>query len=363
MLGAVATTPYDKHYYIYRQQELAEWVYLNGFQSAAPSKHDLNIVALYLRQVKGMSPSQIRQEITRFCEQYLPGYSFRRDCMLINDAVNYAVNPKHHLSQVDQVVVFKDEIEFIQSLNEDWLRNVLREANEDNPGSDTYINLSRAAENIRRTVLAIMIHKKIDAAIFESKPKNIEMGKEYSFFMYSHDSTRFTSLPRVAGLKRFKGFKFARDVIRPMWLGGLVEFVAMRGDPLRLDFGTKIHKSSYKDGHEDEVAFVARDYEHIGWYYDAFVAGQTGKIGFCAKPGCMMPYLTKGHGNAKRYCAYHALGTIRANSNVLVNCIVCGKEFKRNALAAKQVRCPECQAAYKIEYAKERRAPRPSTDS
>lgn len=299
----------NNDYYMYRQEELAKKVLSSGFQTGYYN-YEMKLASLYLRDIEGLKPSAIEARIIELCKKSINDYSERGWCMRIRDAMKYAANKEHRLVQCDSVPVYQHEVAYIKGLDVD--------------------------ENVKRTVLAMMVQKKLDKISFET-----QHGGEYSIFTYSNGTKRFKSLPKTAGIKTSKGFDFCLDVLYPMREKGLIDIIQTTGSPLKLNFNDQI----CLDG---DVAVLVRDYSHIGLYYD-YLFIDDNRTGFCEI--CGFPFKrAMGRGRVRKYCDEHRDGYVHTGIYEEGVCEDCGALFVRTkGNAAKQVRCDVCQYRHKLE--------------
>jgi len=297
--------------YQYHQQRLAERVWHEGFITGH-EQFELCLVALYLRDVHGMPPRERRAALTRFLREQDKEYTASKWCLRLNAALKYAADKNRKLVEIERIPVYQSEMAFVDGLD---------------------VN-----EDVKRTVFAMMVQKKLDKISFEA-----QHGQPYAIFAYSNSDARLKALPRVAGIKRRRGFDFGRDVLFQMREQGLIEVMACKGTPLKLNFVDQFAE----DG---EVAVEVRDYEDLGIYWDYLHGGD---IGFCTV--CRTPFRCRKHGEKRKYCEEHLRGRVNQGARIDVACIDCGKVFTRSTHAAMQVRCHECQQEHRKQGRKQGR--------
>lgn len=287
----------SSNYYMYRQLTYAKLIFEKGFQSNH-LQYELKLLALYLRDCLDMKPKARKAALHTFCRQWIPSYSYRGWYQVINRAMNYSSGRKHVLLECPSVTMYKSEVEYIDGLD--------------------------ISENGKRTVWAIMAQKKLDKASYEA-----QHGGEYQIFAYGNKQKRINGLKRVAGLKSVKDMGL--DVFQELVEAGLVEIMACKGDPIKLNFAEKIAL-------EGEMAVEITDYEQLGSYWE-WLHGDS-KVGLCKV--CGTPY-RKTRGN-REYCddhtGYRHVSEVKKKT---LNCTDCGQEFMVDARNHSKIRCAACQ--------------------
>lgn len=293
-------------YYQYRQKELAEQIYLNGFQSTH-YQYELRLVALLLKKNMGLKSEQVFKHLENLCLAYIQDYDQmkHRYRLLIRRAVNYAESHNTSLLDCQSISIYASEFEYIQSLSD-------------------------LGEEVQRTVLTMFVQKKLDSYSYY-----VQHGEPYILFGYTIGNKRWNALPRVAGIKKKAGFDFIQDVVSKMNKAVLTEVVDGKHPQLKLNMADKIMVRNPKG---EDVAFEVRDYEHIGLYFDKYFLGK--EVGFCKICGQGFR-LQKGHRH-REYCTDHERG-VKTGQNVFATCSNCGQVFMKNAHASRQILCSNCR--------------------
>ena len=288
----------DYKYYQYRQRDYAALIYLKGAQTKY-TRYELRLVALFLRDVMGYAPKPLRQGIIECLQKWDEQYTLNKWCVEIEQTAAYARNKKHKLVQCDSIPMYQSEVEYIKGLD--------------------------IPEDLKRAVWTMMVQKKLDKMVYETRHD-----KSYQIFTYANNSKRIKALPRVAGIKKKRGFDTASDILHPLYCAGLIDVIQTRGDPFKLNFADKIV-------FEGEEAVRVTDYEHIGLYWN-YVTGAN--VGLCEV--CGAPFKRKDTGRPRKVCDDCADRT-QVNDVEIMECTDCGEVFVREVKNTRQVRCAACQ--------------------
>lgn len=291
----------DYKYYQYRQRDYAALVYLKGIQSNH-WRYELRLVALFLRDVMGCTPKPLRQGIIECLQKWDKRYTLNKWCVQIEQTVAYARNKKHKLVQCDGIPMYQSEVEYIKELD--------------------------ISDDLKRAVWTMMVQKKLDKVVYETRHE-----KPYQIFIYGNSPKRLKAFPRVAGIKKKRGFDTASDILHPLYCAELIDVLQTRGDPFKLNFADKIV-------FEGEEAVRVTDYEHIGLYWD-YVTG--GKVGLCEV--CGAPFKRKGTGRPRKVCD-DCVDRTQVKDVEIVECVDCGKVFVREVKNTRQLRCAPCQEKF-----------------
>jgi hypothetical protein len=105
----------------YNQIEYAKTLYENGlvFQKNKGYFNDLRILIIYLRDCIGMKPKQREKFIYEFVEKYNPNFNIVQEYKIIDKALNIAKNKKNKLRDIQNIIIYKEEIDYISNQNLD----------------------------------------------------------------------------------------------------------------------------------------------------------------------------------------------------------------------------------------------------
>lgn len=299
----------DGKYYIYRQKEYAMLVYYRGFQTQYV-RHELMLMGLYLRDVGHFSNKVIETQITAFCKRYMEQFNPRRDYEMIQDVMRKVASKKNRLIQIDEIVVYQDEIDCIRATG--------------------------ASEDIQRLMFTILVQKKIDKINYETRHPY----KQYNPTFLSSDERRNKKLAIKAG------FDAKKDIS-----GGLLHEMKERGwisvlpnGVLRLHFLPDLNR---KGG---EAIIRVKDYRAIGMYWDHYLGKKT--VGLCGR--CGSPFRRTVHNRktcneclARKWYVGYLTRTRK--------CEICGQLFLTDARIGMKPRCDTCQKKHRNDVRRERR--------
>ena len=241
----------------YQQKTLARKIYCDGFQGNG-AMFELQLLVVYLRDVKKMGVKERRDYITAFCEKYYPGFHPRADYKMIEDALKCAAKKDNHLIEIESVRVYKDEISKIERLSED--------------------------ENERRAMVALLVRKKIDRAAYACRNPD---GTYKSYFSYPVNMRSFKRIKKEGHMRR--EVDIFHGVMHGLDKSGLIEFMP-RGN-LVLHFMEELNETG-------EVAFevVLNGFDCAGLYYEQYKGNKH--IGLCA--ACGAAFFKRS--NRQRFC-------------------------------------------------------------
>ena len=101
--------------YKYKDLIYAEKVYKEGFLTKYRDT-ELKLVALYMRDVLGITKKQDRKEaLHNFCKEHLPDYHKMKYYKVINRVLEYSCTKKNFLITIDSIPVLQSEIDFINA--------------------------------------------------------------------------------------------------------------------------------------------------------------------------------------------------------------------------------------------------------
>ena len=278
----------------YHQRTYAEKILREGFQSSYYNM-ELKYLARLMKE-EGCKPKEIRDKLIAFVREHCPGEVMRNWYVRIDKAIAAAKKDENMLIECGMIDMYLSEVEYIDSLG--------------------------VSENAKRTIFAMMVHKKLDKQSYELRQRG-----EYKIFTYGNND-RLRSLPRVAKLNGVKNL--ALEVLHELREAGLIDVIECKGSPFKLNFADKIV-------FEGKIAVRIADYDSIGLYWE-WLHGKK-DVGVCCQ--CWGVYTTK---SKKRcFCDAHQGYQKKGDKDRTVQCIDCGAEFTVGAKNARTIRCEACQ--------------------
>jgi len=263
---------------------------------------ELQLLVVYLRDVKKMGVKERREFITSFCEKYYPAFHPRADYKVIEETLKYAAKKDNHLIEVDSVTVYKDEIEEIERLSED--------------------------ENERKAMVTLLVRKKIDRAAYACRKPDSQYK---SYMSYPCNMKSFKRIKKEGHMDR------AVDIFYGVMHGldekGLIEFMP-RGN-LWLHF-----MEGLKEGGEVAFEVTLNGFDCAGLYYERYKGSK--RIGIC--PKCGAAYYK--NSNKQKFCKLCSPRRVDGVGDHKEFCEMCGEPFwvsNRNHRPMKHKFCNACR--------------------
>lgn len=292
--------------YKYKDLVYAQKIYNDGFLTKY-RETELKLVALYMRDVLGITKKQERKEaLHKFCEKHLKDYHRMKYYKLINKALDYSCNKKNYLINIDSIPVMKSEID--------------------------YLNSQDISINEKKVLFALLITYKLRKLYFEIKKPN----EPYDNMYFKGGTTQYSDLKKVSNIHNKLDINI--DIISELAVKGYVKIYS-RGC-IRLNFLEEIVDDI------GEVAFEMMDYNNIGYWFEWYNGNK--RIGKCIKCGNVF-YKKSNH---QIYCS-ECQGYEKQGIKILI-CCDCGKEFEVKSKNVKTQRCDKCQNDRNKEKTKER---------
>lgn len=285
----------------YNQLEYAELVYKNGFQSRSKCR-ELNLLALYMRDILGYKLSQIEKELRSFCEKYLVGFNFAKDYKMVDKAVEHSKKKNKKLMVVEQIPIYCEEFTYITSLN---------------------------IESVYKKVLfAFLVHMKLSAEMYF-----LRHNKTINTICFAGNEDRFKEIKQMGNYSN--KLKLHEDIIYELNQAGLVQ--STYKGRIQLLFLNQIPKIT-----NQEPMFYIKNFNNAGLYFDYYCGEKCYKL--CKE--CGEPFKT--NSNSQEYCKEH-MPLYSPVGTKTITCCDCGKGFEVDARNMTKTRCNEC---YKIHRAK-----------
>ncbi len=290
--------------YKYKDLIYAEKVYKEGFLTKYRDT-ELKLVALYMRDVLGITKKQDRKEaLHNFCKEHLPDYHKMKYYKVINRVLEYSCTKKNFLITIDNIPVLQSEIDFI--------------------------NTQDLSLDEKKLLFTLLITYKLRKTYFEIKTPE----KPFDNLYFRCNKLRMSELKKVSNIH--KNLDINIDIISTLIEAGYIE--SCKVGTIRLNFIEMITPKT------EMVAFEITEYNNIGYWLELYNGNK--RIKKCIKCGNVFYKVS----NSQIYCAdckgYEKVGTKK------VICCDCGKEFEVTAKNNSTNRCSDCYTVYRKLYYK-----------
>lgn len=285
--------------YKYKDFVYAQKIYNEGFLTKYRDT-ELKLVALYMRDILGITKKQERKEaLHKFCEKYLPDYHRMKYYKIINRVLTYSCDKKNFLITIDSVPVMKCEM--------------------------NYLNSQDISTDEKKVLFALLVTYKLRKMYFEIKKPD----KPYDNMYFKGGATQYGDLKKVSNINNKLDINI--DIISELAVKEYVKIYS-RGC-IRLNFLEEIVDDT------GEVAFEMTDYNNIGYWFEWYNGNK--RIGKCIKCGNVF-YKKSNH---QIYCS-ECQGYEKQGVKTLI-CCDCGQEFGVNGIIKNKKRCDVCQTQYR----------------
>ncbi len=293
--------------YKYDEISYAEKIYQSGKFLTKYYPTEMRLLALYCRDVLNMKPLQRKEEIIKFCENSIPLFNVAKYYKIINYAIKKSRDNNQLLIRVEQIDVYKNEIDYIMSLDIQY--------------------------NYKKILLAFLVQMKLNKYIYETRNK-----KPYDTLYFKGGRKKYQNIKNMANVP--VSLKINEDAIYEMAHNQTGIITLLHSGLIILDF----IENCVSNG---EVAFLIKDFENVGWYLDYYF--QNPKIKLCEK--CDNPFYM--NSNSQKYCRFHADTYVPLGEKTLT-CIDCKENFSVDARNMTKFMCDECQHKRNNKLAKYR---------
>lgn len=238
--------------YQYKERDYAQAILEKGFITSYVAR-ELRVLVKYFKEL-GYKPSERKNKIVKFCKKHLPDYERETHFKMIDAVCNHGANKKNVIVQVDEITVYKNEIDYINNLD--------------------------LSTDEKKIIFSLLCLNKI------SKELHIALGNEdanpNNYFGSSQEYKFLSATSKV----NLKNNKVIHNIIGTLALKNLVE-IAVKGK-IKLKFIGEIHGIS-------EEAIKIHTFDNIGLYYDEYMSLR--KVKRCES--CNSPVVVRSN---KRYC-------------------------------------------------------------
>ncbi len=239
--------------YKYREHEYAQLVLEHGLQTSHTGK-ELRLAGLYCREVFGMDRAGVRRRVVEVCKNSIPDYNEARYYGVINYAVREAFKKNNHLISVDEIPVYKGELDYIDSLP-----------------------LNREC---RKVMLALLVSYKLSKTVYERfNPL------PYTNMCFGGGKSRYNELKKISNIPSSMDINTA--VISALSEARLINII--HSGLISLDW-------IYNTSETGDIVLRITDFLNIGLYYDRLHGDRN--IKECSICGGLYRAKT----NNQRYC-------------------------------------------------------------
>lgn len=250
----------------YNELEMAKDLYENGLHNMNNIGNELRLVAIYIRRVLDLKPKQLREQMYGYAEKYIIGYKREKYYPIINKAINNAVKKGSCLISVENIPIYKEEIDYINSVE----------------------IKSEHEYECRKLMFTILTKMKLNKEIFNIR--NMDKEKECSGKFFKGGQRKYNELKRQAKIpdkiklnENLFHALYNSKLVEPKY-NGLIEFKFIDGiNELEL---------------ENKVIEI-NQFDDIGWYYDLYMG--DAKIKQCEVCGKLIKIKSK-HDGSSKYC-------------------------------------------------------------
>lgn len=256
--------------YKYKELELAQKIYENGFLSDKHRPTELRLLATYMRRILNYKPKRLREEMEIWCQKHVSGYRQETYYKLLKTAITQACKKSSTLVQINQIEMYQHEMDYI----------------------DTLKISSEYAYDCRKLLFTLLFQMKINRLIM--KQKSPELASTYQGLYFKGGKRKYSELKKLARLP--EKLKINEDIIYTLWTHQLV--TPLHDGLIRLDFLHNLRELHEQTSSIDKtVALQICDYDSVGWYYDYY--HQNKRITFCKCCGSIF----RKRSNKELYCS------------------------------------------------------------
>lgn len=256
--------------YKYKELELAQKIYENGFLSEKHRQTELRLLATYMRRILNYKPKRLREEMDAWCKKHVVGYRQETYYKLLNSAITQACKKDSTLVQIDQIEIYQYEMDYIEELKIS----------------------SEYAYDCRKLLFTLLFQMKMNHIIL--KQKSPEPTFTYQGLYFKGGKRKYTELKKLSKLP--VKLRINEDIIYTLWTRQLV--TPLHDGLIRLDFLHNLRILQEQNSSIDKTVILQiRDYDSVGWYYDYY--HQNKRIAFCKCCGSIF----RKHSNKEQYCS------------------------------------------------------------
>ena len=296
----------DLNYYKYRETEYAKIIYENGFQSSHILK-EARILSLYFRDVLNYKPKKRKEELYDFFSKNIEDYDEVVYYKTMDRALNYSKNKKNHLIDIDEILFYEEEMNYINSLDLSY--------------------------NCKKILFTMLFCIKLSNRISKIKEK---ISDDNDICNYNYISKQITDNKII----KMSNIGSVKDNIQLFYILESDKYIkTYYTGSTELIF---LNNIKYK---KMNIAIKIKYFEDIGYYFDYY--NKKNGIKLCSV--CEKPFKSKT--NNSKYCKEHS-GNKEFESKKST-CKYCGNIFMPNKYSKRKDVCDTCYCENRKKMKKE----------
>lgn len=249
-----------------------------------------------------MKPKERKEKLYKFCEDSIPDFNKALYYKIINRALNKGSNRKQKLVTIEKVNVYKDEVDYLNSLDIEY--------------------------NYKKLLFAFLIQMRLNKLMYEERNHN-----KYTTIYFKGGKQKYQNIKSMANVSN--KIDINEDFISDLSQGNNPLIQTLHTGLIRLDF---INNCEQTGG----IVIEVKDYDNVGWYLDYY--NHIDKVILCGYCGQPFKQNKKNEVYCKKHKEYQPVVT------KIIYCVDCGRPVEIDSKDNQTVRCAECQHKKQLEY-------------
>ena len=259
-------------------------------------------MVLYYRDILNLKPKERKEKLYKFCEDSIPDFNKALYYKTINRALNKGSDRKQKLVTIEKVDVYKDEVDYINSLDIEY--------------------------DYKKLLFAFLIQMRLNKLMYEERNH-----KRYTTIYFKGGKQKYQNIKSMANVSN--KIDINEDFISDLSQGNNPLIQTLHTGLIRLDF---INNCEQTGG----IVIEAKDYDNVGWYLDYY--NHIDKVILCGYCGQPFKQNKKNEVYCKKHKEYQPVVT------KIIYCVDCGRPVEIDSKDNQTVRCAECQHKHWNEY-------------
>lgn len=281
--------------YKYDEISYAEKIYKENIFITKHIPTELRLLVLYYRDILKMKAKERKIALVQFCGKNIPNYNRASHYKIVNRALQKGSNSKQKLIKVEKVDIYKDEIEYINSLEIDF--------------------------QYKKLLFAFLVQMRLNKIVSEFKN-----GKEYKSTYFKGGRQKYENIKLMANVSN--KININDDFINQLSQGDTPLITSLHDGLINLNFLDKCKQTR-------DIIIEITDYENVGWYFDYY--NHIDGVILCDY--CNQPF--KQRRKDSRFCDKHIEYQPIETKNLI--CIDCGSDVEISSRDNETCRCDECR--------------------